>query len=315
MSVGCFYIIVAQGRGPMGRFILLTYNLSALYAYSLSVKDDENDDDEGGTDPHIFPITLHRVVAVMSGCIWGMIITRLIWPISARSKLKNGLSRLWLRMGLIWKRDPLSSLLEYSSPSRSQYPMLTFSNRGSQPTAYMNLREELQLQSYIAQLRTLRASAVSEFELRGPFPEKSFSTIMEMTSDMLDAFHAMNAVIIKDLKATPGETRILEYTAQQRRQLSSRISHLFQVLASSMKLEYPINNALPSIDHTRDRLLARTFEFRKAEEGNENITDEDFGLLYAYALVTAQLAADIEAIGDEIESLFGVFDEDLLKSQ
>ena len=36
MSLWTAYIIVAQGKGPMGRFIMLTYNLSALYAYSLS---------------------------------------------------------------------------------------------------------------------------------------------------------------------------------------------------------------------------------------------------------------------------------------
>jgi hypothetical protein len=33
VSLLCFYIIVGRGKGPMGRFILLTYNLSALYAY------------------------------------------------------------------------------------------------------------------------------------------------------------------------------------------------------------------------------------------------------------------------------------------
>ena len=46
MSLWCFYIIVAQGKGPMGRFILLTFNLTALYAYSLSVHDGQDDDDE-----------------------------------------------------------------------------------------------------------------------------------------------------------------------------------------------------------------------------------------------------------------------------
>ena len=46
MSLAGFYVILAQGKGPMGRFILLTYNLSVLYAYSLSVQDDDNDDDE-----------------------------------------------------------------------------------------------------------------------------------------------------------------------------------------------------------------------------------------------------------------------------
>ena len=46
MSLCCFYVILAKGKGPMGRFVLLTYNLSCLYAYSLSVKDDEDDNDE-----------------------------------------------------------------------------------------------------------------------------------------------------------------------------------------------------------------------------------------------------------------------------
>jgi len=67
MALWTAYIIVAQGKGPMGRFIMLTYNLSALYAYSLSVKDLEDDDDEGGISPIITDIALHRVVAVLSG--------------------------------------------------------------------------------------------------------------------------------------------------------------------------------------------------------------------------------------------------------
>lgn len=67
MSLWTAYIIVAQGKGPMGRFIMLTYNLSALYAYSLSVRDMDDDDDEGGVFPNIVDITFHRVVAVLSG--------------------------------------------------------------------------------------------------------------------------------------------------------------------------------------------------------------------------------------------------------
>lgn len=49
-----------------------------------------------------------------------------------------------------------------------------------------------------------------------------------------------------------------------------------------MKLEYPINDSLPNIEHTRDRLLAKVFEFRANAVGNELATDEDFELLYAY---------------------------------
>jgi hypothetical protein len=130
-SIFCFYLIIGAGKGPLGRFILLTYNLSVLYSYSLSIREGEDDEDEGGVNPIITEIVLHRVVAVLSGVVWGLVITRIIWPISARKKFKDGLSLLWLRMGLIWKRDPLSTPLEGESTNR-----------------YMDLKEEFALQKY-----------------------------------------------------------------------------------------------------------------------------------------------------------------------
>ncbi len=210
MAYWTAYIIVAQGKGPMGRYIMLTYNLSALYAYSLSVKDEQGDEDEGGNTPMIWEITLHRVVAVLSGCIWGLIITRVVWPISARQKLKDGLSLIWLRMGLIWKRDPLAMFID-----------------GEHPNYYMNLREEFELQKFLATLEKMRESAKSEFELKGPFPDKVYGRILQSTGRMLDAFHAMNVVILKDLVAKKGEMELLKATTRERAQLCLRISHLF----------------------------------------------------------------------------------------
>jgi hypothetical protein len=210
VSLACFWIILGLGKGPMGRFILLTYNLSALYAYSLSVKDDDDDDDEGGISPEIWEIVLHRVVAVLIGCLWGLIVTRLIYPISARKKLKHGTSLLWLRMGLIWKRDPLTILTE--SDERS---------------SYMDIRESIELQRFLAYLEGLRESASHEFELRGPFLNEPNKQILEATGRMLGAFHAMNVVIMKDLKASPGEAELLRYTRDERMQLSARVSFLF----------------------------------------------------------------------------------------
>lgn len=56
----------------------------------------------------------------------------------------------------------------------------------------------------------------------------------------------------------------------------------FVVMASSMKLEYPLNDVLPNIDHARDRLLARIFHYRKDTTRSRLTTDEDYALLYAY---------------------------------
>jgi hypothetical protein len=212
VSLVCFYIILGQGKGPMGRFILLTYNLSALYAYSLSVKDGEDDEDEGGISPEIWEIVGHRIVSVIVGCIWGIIFTRVIWPISARRKVRDGTALLWLRMGLIWKRDPLQMRVDDSERS-----------------TYMGIRESIELQRYLTRLESLRASAAHEFDLRGPFPDATYREILEATGRMLGAFHAMSVIIMKDahLKATPGEAELLKYTREERRQLSARMCHLF----------------------------------------------------------------------------------------
>ena len=213
MALGGFFIIVGQGKGPLGRFILLSYNLTALYAYSLSVKDDEwwDKDEEADSDPLIGDIALHRVVAVLAGCLWGLVVTRLVWPISARKKFRNGLSLLLLRMGLIWKRDPLSALMA-----------------GESQESYMEPKEELELQRYLSRLEGLQNSASHEFELRGFFQTADYAIVLKSVGKMLDAFHAMNVVITKDLKTSGVEMELLRYTASERAQLCARISHLFQ---------------------------------------------------------------------------------------
>lgn len=193
----------------MGRFIMLTYNLSVLYAYSLTQKEADDSQDEGGQNPIITEIALHRVVAVLSGCIWGIIITRLIWPISARARLKDGLSLLWLRLGLVWKRDPLSAMV-----------------KNEQSVVYMTAREKLELERYLLRLESLLAAAGSEFELKSAFADTTYASIIRRTRIMVNAFHAMNLELMKNEAATEGEISLLRYTAIERQQLSARISHL-----------------------------------------------------------------------------------------
>jgi len=329
VSLISFYFAMAKDQGPMARFILLTYNLSVLYAFALQVEGtDLNLVEAHGGQQTIFQVVYHRVVAIIVGCATGAFVTRAIWPIKARKKLKYGLSLLWLRMSLMWKRAPLSLLTE---------------GDGTDVPSYMDIREETKLRTYVDTLNTLRLSAESEFELRGPFNSDAFDRLLQSTTKMLDAFHALNVIITKDLKASPGEAAILAYCADERDQLARRISHLLSVLASSLYIEYPLNDALPNIGHTRDRFLSKIFEFRsrqnmkkekkatieaadeqqqqqRDEEDGEvevdvQVEEEDYEILYAYALVTAQLAQEIEVCAKEVEVLYGVLNEDVLKLQ
>ncbi|KAJ8107309.1 hypothetical protein ONZ43_g6774 [Nemania bipapillata] len=330
VSFGAFYIMVDRGNAPFGRFILLSYNVSSLYAYSLSQSVEDDDDDEGGIHPRIREIAFHRVVAVTIGIIWGLIICRLIWAMPARKKFKEGLSVLYLQMGLIWKRGPLAILLRNDA---------TF-------TSYMKLGEQAAMQRYATQLQTLRASANNEYELRGPFPFAAYGRIMASTQRVLDAFHAMSLVTQKHGRLSEGEKALLNHTAEERAQLCARICHVFEVLASSIMLEYPLTDAIPSVMVIRDKLLGKIFRFRKehnalvdktsGEEaaehsngkagatamigamgqvpnlGNVTLEEPDYALLYAYALVTGQVAKELKVVEKELEGLFGRLDEDAM---
>ncbi|KAJ5478316.1 hypothetical protein N7530_003825 [Penicillium desertorum] len=296
MALWTGYITIVRGNGPMGRFIMLTYNLSVLYGYSLSQKGANLDEDEGGSNPIMTEIALHRVVAVLSGCIWGIIITRMIWPISARRKLKDSLSLLWLHLSLVWKRDPLSIMA-----------------KGQKSVLYMTPREKLEIERFLSQLESLQAAAGSEFELKSAFPEASYANIVRRTRSMVNTLHTMNIELMKNDVATEGEISLLQYTKLERQQLSARVSHLLSVIASSMKLEYPLSDVLPSIEHARDRLLARIYRYRLDREASQQTTDEDCALLYAYILVTGQLSNEITEIIAEIGQLFGVLSEDVVQ--
>lgn len=80
-----------------------------------------------------------------------------------------------------------------------------------------------------------------------------------------------------------------------------------------MQIAYPITDAVPNIEHTRDRFLAKLFEFRKGGPNKDMATDEDYELLYAYALVTGQIASEIEKIAELLEELYGIMDEESLR--
>lgn len=121
VALGNFYVILALKKAPLGRISLLAYNVIVLYAYSLSQDVDDDDDDEGGIDPLIFEITYHRVIAVTLGILWGILFCRLLWPISGRRKFREGLSVLYLQLGLIWKRGPLAALLEGNNDSVADF--------------------------------------------------------------------------------------------------------------------------------------------------------------------------------------------------
>ncbi|KAI5776623.1 Fusaric acid resistance protein-like-domain-containing protein [Geopyxis carbonaria] len=297
VCIPCFWIILNWKQATFGRFVLLTYNLSALYAYSLSAKDDDDDDDEGGIDPLIAEIVLHRFVAVTVGVMWGLFVNRMVWPISARQQLRKGLSVLWLRMSLIWYRDPLDMLVEGKSDQK-----------------HKNITEEQSLQKALFGLNSVAAVAPHEFRLKGPFPTKEYQKILKANQAILDAFHGMSIMIAKDPNANRREAQILSYTKKERDDLCARISHLFYVLGSSIRIGFPLPENLPNTTRARDRLLAKIFDYRKTVKGIEGEKlDEDLEMLYAYALATARISEGLDESIHNMGLLYGVLEDEMLE--
>lgn len=155
---------------------------------------------------------------------------------------------------------------------------------------------EITLRRFLTRIDNLRGAASSEIDLRGPFAADIYGRLISTTGAMLDAFHAMRSIIAKNQQASSGELDIFHYTTSERQAVCARISHLFQgqqdnagdsplisiVLASSMKLEFPMSGALPSIEHAHDRLLARMFRFRQERMGDHCVLDEDFEIFYTF---------------------------------
>ncbi|KAK9460572.1 Fusaric acid resistance protein-like-domain-containing protein [Lipomyces oligophaga] len=300
MAFPCFCIILGwKQNSAFGRFILLAFNLTALYSYSLSQNDIDRPDgneDEGGINPIVSEIAFHRLIAVSSGIMVAIFVTLYIWPNSARANIKRRLSILWIRMGLIWKSDPLSSL---SHPGESIKP-------------YISIQDETTLQKSLLKIQGQLAAAKNEFRLKGPFPSKNYESIVTHTQGILDSYHNMNAMITKDLFASQREAEIIRYTTDERVELSNRIFLLFYLLASGIRLNLPIPNHLPNTVHARDGMIVKINEYRMKAVNQNPGSDDDFVLFYGYILATMAIYDNLLELISAIQAIYGSIEEEAL---
>ncbi|KAJ8099913.1 Fusaric acid resistance protein-like-domain-containing protein [Lipomyces tetrasporus] len=297
----CFCIILGwKNNSSFGRFILLAFNLTALYSYSLSQNDIDRDDrneDEGGANPIVSEIAFHRLVSVSSGVLWSLFITLYIWPNSARANVKRKLSILWIRMGLIWKNDPLNSL----------------SVRGAPLKPYVSIQDEQKVQKSLLNMRTsLMPAAANEFRLKGPFPTKHYANMMKTTQEVLDVYHNMNSMIMKDLNASEREAQIIAYTIEERKELSNRIFLLFYLIAAALRLNLPLPYDLPNTTHARDRMIVKINEYRMKQLSEDSGTEDDFVLFYAFILATMSINDGLLNIISSLQEVYGSIEEETL---
>lgn len=289
ISFPCFHIITTwKKNNPFGRFILLTYNLTALYSYGLRQLDSE-DGQEGGDNPFVEEIAVHRVILVCIGVVWAMFVASFFLPNSARARLKTGLTVLWLRLGVIWNSDPL----DYE-PVQQQDAVLG---------RLVGLRDVKGINDVLSECETLLGQAPLEFRLKGSFPLHIYQKLLSRTSAIVDAFQNMNLMIEVDTTLTSNEAYVLDYIAAERSEVEQRIFLIFYMILSAMKLGFPLPSKPASTEHAKDRMLFKLSEVRA--QAHASLTNEDYVLLYLYILVTNTITRELDAVIDLIKELLG----------
>ncbi|KAG8975012.1 hypothetical protein FRB90_009653, partial [Tulasnella sp. 427] len=184
-SMPCFYYIIAKPQyATSARFVLLAYNLTALFCYNVR--------GTGEVDPVM--VAIRRAAAVTVGVVWANIVSRYWWPIEARRELMSSLSDFCLNLGWLYTK-----LVEtYSVPPHELAAIAATDEAGHrkavahlEASVHNFMSMELHLQLSIIKLQSLLSQTQHEPRLKGPFPIHLYRTILTSLQVILDKLHTM----------------------------------------------------------------------------------------------------------------------------
>ncbi|KDE08074.1 hypothetical protein MVLG_01774 [Microbotryum lychnidis-dioicae p1A1 Lamole] len=312
VSVPCFYVIVTRPQfGPSSRFVLLTFNLTCLYAFNLRE-----------ADTHPASIAFHRTVAVSVGVVYALIVNTYIWPFEARRELRKGLSDFFLNSAYLYERI----VRTYSVPppaltARANHSHLhpisdgTVDERTSlistdaQEQLEVNEDEfvamEVHLQLSLIKLQGLLSATSHEPRLKGPFPIAPYQTILSSCQTILDLLTSIQQVTNREAWFTTVRRDFVIPANPERREMVGNVLLYFSLLASASTLKTPMPPFLPPAKEAREQLVKRlrtlpVVKRRLVRGGSE-------GLLYlGYALTMKDVIAQLDLLGATFQSLFGI---------
>jgi hypothetical protein len=206
------------------------------------------------------------------------------------------LTLLWLRMGVIWNSDPL----DYSIDGLSRL---------------VGLKDQKGLHDLLHECAALLKQAPVEFRLKGAFPQRQYAALLQLTSNIIDSFQNMNLMIEVDPKLLPNEEYVLKYISAERMEVEHRIFLIFYMIASALRLGFPLPGSPASTEHAKDRMLVKLHDIRsnKAMRKDLTLTNEDYVLLYSYILVTNKISLELNQMMLVVRDLLGEISEDIFE--
>ncbi|KAJ1027495.1 hypothetical protein NDA18_003499 [Ustilago nuda] len=320
-SMPCFRYIVGKPQlASSGRFVLLTYNLTALYSYNLRK-----------TNVEVEQIAYQRTVSVVVGVLWATVLNQLIWPFEARRQLALGVSDVlfklaWLyqRLVLSYSRDPSQARAgrrhtgadgeddNYEGSDGDQHNqeaddeeawlLDTFVSRHGDEFQAI----ELHLQVSLIKLEGLLAQTKHEFRLKGPFPVATYRSMLSCCQNILDKLHSMRCVTTRqDWYRHVRRDFVIPVNAE-RREMVGNVLLYFYTLGSAFHLKSPVPPYFPPAGQCRTRLLERIRELpvvkRRAVRGSSA-----YLLFYSYALAMKDVIDRLDQLARLTQENFGVW--------
>ncbi|KAG9292181.1 hypothetical protein G9A89_023901 [Geosiphon pyriformis] len=318
IALPCFYILLHTKYNRMGQFILLGYNLVALYKFNLRNEEDEDNLDIG-------QLALYRGVAVSTGVLWGVYVTSYWWPYEARTELRKGLSLLIINMSWLYKKlvalyshppqdsqksnrendDLIGNSIRSNANAQQTAITLTQSKYHLSTSTKEFMELELFLQVSIIELRDLLGQTPNEPRLKGPFPVHTYGKILNSCQNILDKMLSMRIAVTKEQFYEAIRRDFIIPINRELRELVGNMLLYFYILAAALRLKTPLPPYLPPADQARRRMVQKIRDLpvvrQRVVEGN----DEHYIVYYAYALVMEDIIRELENLGAIMQELFG----------
>ncbi|KAG0164203.1 hypothetical protein DFQ30_010299 [Apophysomyces sp. BC1015] len=310
-SIPCFWAILNHTHGRFGQFALLAYNLIVLYEYNHRMEEDMMD---------VFELAWMRCVAVSMGVLIGLIVTTYVWPYEARKELRKGLSDLLLHVSWLYKQlvsvysettdeDDYELLVEqiFDLPPRDRFHSpeeLKALDQRNRARASSLQKIELSIQLRLVELQTLLVHAPNEPRLKGPFPVKTYKTMLTSCQHILDKFLSLRIVILKDVWALHVRRDFLLPASNEFMEMTGNVLLYFYILASALQLKTPLPPYLPPAEKARVMLMAELQKMPTLEQDHPD-RDECYMAYYAYVVLMETIIRELDQLGNQMKDLFG----------
>ncbi|ORX38403.1 Fusaric acid resistance protein-like-domain-containing protein [Kockovaella imperatae] len=308
LSIPAFYVITQMpGYAQAGRFTLLAYNLTCLYAFN-------------SREREISPlsIAIRRSTSVVAGVVWAAIVSRYWWPYTARRELRIGLSDFFLDLSYLYSKlvttyshgnqTEDNTVKRQSSETEPLLPTVAFEHSHLGPGIRQFMSMELHLQGQLQSLRARLAETKNEPRLKGPFAYDFYKEALLSCERMLDRLHSMRCVTTREEWDNGIREAFVLPVNPQRREMVGNVILYFYTLSAGFQLRTPMPPYLPPAEDARRRLVEAirgldVVRKRSVRGGGRHL------LYFAYASAMQEVIVELEYLGKMMQDSFGVISQ------